>query len=1488
MKAHIIKRIGITSLILAVGVGLIAFRANAQDEVDEELLFSMHNVTDEEGMYPDEEILPGQWAQEKTAYAPNEVLASFKEGADPWKVLQESEVEAVSIDRVHPIKPLVAKHKSALLKKKELEKDSEGWYWFKGKQYKEVMGISDEELFKDAYKELPPLKQSLYRDYKITLAEGVSAEGAVERLKANPRVEYAYLNYLRSVNAADNSRNQWALTKIKAKQAWNTTEGNPNIAIAIIDTGVDYNHEDFFNDENGNGIVDPGEQDNIWLNLNDPIGDANGDGDPDDDNNGYDDDCIGYDFVDVPTQYLHLVAAGEDGENADNNPMDFNGHGTHCAGIVAAVKDNNIGVKGVAPNCKIMILRAGFQTTSGSGALFDSHIEQAIKYATDMGAKVISMSFGGSSLGAYENELRDAYADDIVLVAAAGNNNSSTPNYPAAMDEVVSVAATHANDVLAYFSNYGDWVDVAAPGGTIISTLPNNNYRRLSGTSMACPYVAGSAALLLSVHPDWTPLQIRHALRETTDSIRPQPLSKHRHKNHYAGTGRINVSTLVNLSGASNAEISLSAPNVNLQGENVHVEGSVVDADFASGNIYYGEGYYPSQWTLVDSVTPDGGGNYSANFATAIPDGTYCLKVETEDSAGTTAQAIRVFTIQNIQVSTPLDNDIYRAGAAVEIRGEFLGPWESYEVEYRAGNVGQWISIDLPGGGLPPLAGDLIATWNIPSITEPESYNLKITLNFPGSESQCIIEEVYVDPTLKEGWPQVLEFDDNRWIGYLTPLVADIDGDGYKEILVHVKDAGTTGQGGTSLHAFSHSGSSFTGNWPIRVADGASHYKDLVVGNIDGTSLTKEIVVYDVANGTLDAFNSSGDPLTGWPVNLQQYRGTGLIADLDFDGENEIIARVHQNLEVKVGIFEPDGTSLYEWGSDITAYSYCWLNILPAVGDFDDDPDLEIVLVDGEEDIGTGTVGVFNMDGSSANAAFWPVTIDQPILYSPAVGDINNDGELEIVLATKGGIYILNQRGDVLSQSYTNARCYSSPALADFDGDGDLEIVACISRQGTGCYLGMPGRIVVMHHDGTEAAGWPQVFHTSGSWLRYPIMTYSPVIGDVSGDGIADIVFAYANRIHAWEFNGSTIDGFPKVAEDDVRAAIIADIDNDGFVEIISAANTNYDNVTKDPKYKGSLYVWDIPCAYDADTMHWPMHGRDIQHTCHYVAPGESINAQPVADAGADQQLANTGTVNLSAAQSYDPDGGDLTYLWEFQSVPEVSQAAFANNTAMETTFVLDALGNYYIRLTVEDDRGKTDYDEVVITATAAEQGLNTTSDDEVTRQGQATQVPQSGPGGGGVDTPTSTPPTTGPETGGPGGGGVGTTTPMTTNTPSVTNTTGTPTSQAVTPYRIIVVSPPAVPSDVEATSAAEEGVSLTWNDNSHNEKGFRIYRQDGYKQRGRERWGEAVAIGRAGANATSYSDSNVEPRAKYRYFIKAYNSKGESRESETVDVTAE
>jgi subtilisin family serine protease len=1138
----------------------------------------------------------------------------------------------------------------------------------------EQYGVTSlEKVFETAERPVTEEISDLSNIYIFELPKDADILSIAEVYQKDPNVEYAEPNYIAQICVTPNDpyySQQWAHQNMQSEQAWDIETGDPGVAIAIIDTGVDWGHPDLAA--------------NIWNNTDEIPGNG-----IDDDNNGYIDDVRGWDFV-----------------NSDGDPIDDNGHGTHCSGIAAAETDNGVGVAGVCWNCAIMPLKG--LNMYGSGGSSDLAI--GIQYAADNDANVISMSWG--SYG-YSNLIKDvmdyAYVQGVVLVGAAGNDNTISKFYPASYDNVIAVSATDSNEDKASFSNYGSWIDVAAPGVSIYSTMPTyqvylntqygipQNYADLSGTSMSCPFVAGLAGLILS-KTNFSQEEVRTILRSTTDNISP---------NKYIGIGRINAYNAILRSSTPIANLNSSLDDATVGGT-INITGIAKGSTFMNYSVCHGEGVYPSNWTAISNSSSQVNDSVLASWDTnRVNDGTYTIRLVIYDMTGLISEDRTVLTVDNAYLLYPLNNDIFRAGDTIAINGTIFGDIQNYTIEYGFGySPTEWFTngINLTNNGQEPIANGTLATWNTSSITEADFYTIRLTANYIGKQNYAFIRTVYLDPNLKEGWPKRIDYyfhedspfptffttsdfctigltvnhtnEQNEsiitirkdelfqiynsiyesyyyWGGNLEPVVSDIDGDGYDEIIIYKggepprifvyrqdgspywsADVGTTGVAGGNLHI------------PL-------------VGDINNDGFD-EIIAYnfkrdDGYNSELFAFKYDGSILGGWPVLVpKDYHPTMLMADLNLDGTKEIVIKGNDARNETMVIVNNAGGIVSQWYLPNVGWGAS-IASTPAIGNFDDDPELEIVAASPAEGAGgiwedgnfigwnnTGVIHVYNMDGSDVDG--WPVYTEGIIFSSPAVGDIDDNGELEIVVGlmfagsapnySYGGVYAFDKNGNVLPgwPFEKGWNFWSSPSLADFDGDGDLEIAT--SRLGFITY--------VIHHNGTIAFGWPQYT----TWNDY----YSTIVGDVNNDNAPDVITTAGNGfypsiydhggVYAWNFNGTLIEGFPKVTEVDVQApAVIADIDSDGEVELIASSNWDRDLETKMSKHRGSLYVWEIDSDYHQETMEWPTFHHDTWLTGLYglvpVGPPPKITAfapeSPVNDT-----LCNWRTFNVTVNQTVD------------------------------------------------------------------------------------------------------------------------------------------------------------------------------------------------------------------------------------------------------------
>jgi len=324
----------------------------------------------------------------------------------------------------------------------------------------------------------------LQRTYLLEFSDYANVNQILSDLRLSGAVEYAEKVPMDKHCLVPNDpsySSQWGLTMINAANAWSYFSSGSNISVAIVDDAIERTHPDLAA--------------SLWINT----GDNNTNG-LDDDGNGYIDDINGFDVGSI--------------DNNPNPPSTAYDHGTHVAGIVGARSNNSIGVASIGFSVKLMCVKSTISSTSITNGY------DGIVYAAVNKADVINMSWGGTGSSVTAQNIIDyAYSQGCILVAAAGNSDVNTPFYPAAYNNVISVAATTSSDTKASFSNYGTWVDISAPGNNIYSTFVTASYGNKSGTSMASPMVAGLCGLMLSLNPSLTQTDITNCLLSTADNI---------------------------------------------------------------------------------------------------------------------------------------------------------------------------------------------------------------------------------------------------------------------------------------------------------------------------------------------------------------------------------------------------------------------------------------------------------------------------------------------------------------------------------------------------------------------------------------------------------------------------------------------------------------------------------------------------------------------------------------------------------------------------------------------------------------------------------------------------------------------------------------------------------------------------------------------------------------------------------------------------------
>lgn len=442
--------------------------------------------------------------------------------------------------------------------------------------------------------------------YLLKLKRSADVRAAAADFSSDPHVGYAHPNFRLRTQALPNDtyvdpdqdgtwstgawgqpyEDLWGLRKIGADQAWQDpgADQGDGTVVGVVDTGLRFNHPDI--------------QGNAWQNPGEVAGNG-----LDDDQNGFTDDTRGWDFT---------------GSNQDGQPRDGNGHGTHVSGTVAAVGNNGLGVIGVAPEAKVMPVKGLWNDGGGTGA----SLAGALRYAADNGADVINNSWGCFDpcprAPVLEDAVRYAHGLGSVVVFAAGNANEDVYLYaPQNLSEAIVVSAFDQYDQRTSFTNTGQKVDVAAPGGGPDVGPPNyqparnilslrgpqsdsltvgGEYYRQAGTSMAAPHVSGLAALILTKHPGFTNEDVRQVMRASADNVDAPGFDIN------SGRGRINAGRALGVDSPLRLQIDSPDSDTNFHGqESVEVTGTAAGAGFQGYELSYGKGVSPAEWTPIGS-----------------------------------------------------------------------------------------------------------------------------------------------------------------------------------------------------------------------------------------------------------------------------------------------------------------------------------------------------------------------------------------------------------------------------------------------------------------------------------------------------------------------------------------------------------------------------------------------------------------------------------------------------------------------------------------------------------------------------------------------------------------------------------------------------------------------------------------------------------------------------------------------------------------------
>jgi thermitase len=802
--------------------------------------------------------------------------------------------------------------------------------------------------------------------YRVRIPDSETVDEMIDIYLKDPRVRYAEPNYKCYAAIIPNDPlygDQWGLPKISAPSAWDIQTGSSSIILSIIDSGVNYNHEDL-----------------TGLKV---------------------DTANDTDFV-----------------NNDNDAMDDYWHGTHCAGIASANTDNSTGMAGVAWNSTILPLKV--IDASGGGTY--SMMIDALTYAADQGADIISMSLGGRDRStALSNAIDYAFNQGCLIIASAGNDYVGALSFPGGYNKVLVVGATDVNDNRAVFSQYGPDLDVVAPGVNIRSLgLGNTEYVWGNGTSMSTPHVSGLAALILAQNPSLTNVQIWECIRQTADDVGPAGWDE------LYGYGRINAFSAVSDASIAKEVALITSPETY---NDYFISGSITVTGIATLDyqLKHGSGFNPSAWTVFASGSGASGERTLGTLnVSSVPSDITIIRLELSNGV---IDNIAVVVQKGHQIGWPISASLRRGSSSI---ADIDGDGDNELLTGGSNQVFAWHHDGSTVSGWPVSSGD---TRSAPSICDIDD-NGDLEIFCGVYDYNQSVRAWHHDGTPVAGWPQT---------AYYTPQevsVGDIDGDGDLEMLA-------TGIFNDDAYAWHHNGTIVTG-WPYVFSDRV--YQTLSLGDLDWDN-DLEIVANPRTTSPAAAYTlyGNGTLYPGWPQNIDP-RGctqSSAIGDIDNDGDLEIVGGGFDSLFA----WHHDGTVI--WRRNASGSQR--VGRTPVLCDLDFDGDLEIIQNSGI------TLEVWNHDGTPYPG--FPVTLGANrgayLIFggyydsSPIVGDVDGDEDLEIISAPTSGqpypcaIHAVHHDGSIVAGwpkylapygTIVNKQ-WSTPSLCDLDSDGDLEVV---------------------------------------------------------------------------------------------------------------------------------------------------------------------------------------------------------------------------------------------------------------------------------------------------------------------------------------------------------------------------------------------------------------------------------------------------------------
>ncbi len=955
---------------------------------------------------------------------------------------------------------------------------------------------------------------------------------------------------------------QWSLPAMELPEAWRIEKGDKDVIIAIVDSGIDYNHDDLAN--------------KIWVNQ-----DEIPDNEIDDDENGYVDDVYGWDFTDAP----NLQAEG-DFIDGDNEPIDESGHGTHVAGIAGAEPDNGIGIAGVAWNCSLMAVRAGLSLGGGS-RMQDDDSAAAIVYAADNGADIINMSWGSQQQSfVIRDALEYAYARGVVLIGASGNSNESDSIFPAAYRKVIAVASTNQFQQRFYRSNYGASVDIGAPGNGIISTQIDNGYRILTGTSMAAAHVAGLAALMLSKRPALTHEEIRQILINTADRVSEDDSNVNDPK--FVGAGTVNAYRALLASSALQARIL--SPETHSGGSssianNIKFIGTAGGYKFKSWQLLYGNSSTPTTFLPINEPVSQQKSSETLfvwdtiDFQDGIAEGVYTVRLEVTGRDGSQTHDQVVLTIDRSPAkiySITAKETLYKNQSNTIISwatDDFTQGTFYYRLH---GEVDRFASVEESGLSKEHVFSLGLGTGKYQFYIEVQnSVGLKSVDNNNGKYYEIEVVDSTISP---HGFVETPILSVPLQIADVS---TDFDKDGLYEIIGRSLTDSPDNELTSDMPAIYER--SPTGKYIKAHVLDSTNWADydidlntlipMTVGDTDNDGLLEMLVYNKKQTYLIESMTVDGYPSKVIWVN--PYLSGGVIVDLDGDGKTEIVGTDNNNNRIL--IYESIGDNSYSRTAELPNVSE-GKNIYSkdfAIDDFNSDGVLDLVVGDSE-----GELFVYSAIADDQYRLSLPAMtlgeLNVNTVLHLSSGDLNGDGQPELVV---GGIESLP---DVPS----------APPLWKFQ---------------------------VFRYDlGKYRAIWEQTISP------YRISGNSVKVVDVDGDELDELVIIAFPNLYVMKWDGTAFIPMYHQEVDETSTLLSADMNNNGFQELFVNSEDRFSMIESANSYVGAsdghsvvnLRPWNVsasPVTSTAIEITWDAPKQENANAVFtvYRAPG-SKNEEPI------------------------------------------------------------------------------------------------------------------------------------------------------------------------------------------------------------------------------------------------------------------------------------